>query len=183
MHLLVNPPALLKPTSIVILLSRATNSTRKMATMTATQTKTKREGNIADSFASLSGGNRPPLPQRFLDLKKSLVAGHEAEVIASWPRLLARLQQENAILAKEGSKVIPTLEFATLEEDLARLRSEVKKRGAAVVRGVIPEAEARAYKNDIEEYVRQNPSTKGKSHPTPTISDDLANFKDSLPSK
>lgn len=121
---------------------------------------TKREGNISDFFASLSGGNRPPLPERFLDLKKSLVAGHEAQVIASWPRLLARLKQENAILAKEGSKVIPTLEFATLDEDLTRLRSEVKKRGAAVVRGVIPETEARAYKSDIEEYVRQNPSTK-----------------------
>ncbi|KAJ8110982.1 hypothetical protein ONZ43_g5734 [Nemania bipapillata] len=129
--------------------------------MTSTQSQVKREGNIADSFVSLSGGNRPPLPESFLTLKKSLVAGHEDKVIASWQRLLGQLKRENRILATEGSKVIPSLEFANLEGDLERLRSEIKKRGAAVVRGVIPEEEARAYKSDIEEYVRQNPSTKG----------------------
>ncbi|KAJ2976783.1 hypothetical protein NUW58_g8002 [Xylaria curta] len=123
---------------------------------------TKREGNISDAFVSLSGGHRPPLPERFLDLKKSLVAGHEDQFIASWRRLLVQLKQENKILAKEGSNAIPSLEFENLDSDLTRLRSEIKRRGVAVVRGVIPQKEARAYKNDIEEYVRQNPSTKGK---------------------
>ncbi|KAJ8119267.1 hypothetical protein O1611_g10644 [Lasiodiplodia mahajangana] len=136
-----------------------------MATMTSIQSQVKREGNIADSFVSLSGGDQPPLPQRFLDLKKSLVAGHEDKIIASWQRLLAQLKRENSILAREGSKVIPSLEFANLDADLERLRSEIKKRGVAVIRGVAPEKEARAYKSDIEEYVRQNPSTKGELYP------------------
>ncbi|KAI3318091.1 DUF1479 domain protein [Xylariaceae sp. AK1471] len=136
---------------------------------TSTQSQVKREGNIADSFVSLSGGNRPPLPKRFLDLKKSLVAGHEDRVIASWQRLLAQLKRENSILAKEGSKIVPSLEFANLEEDLTRLRSEIKKRGVAVIRGVIPENEARAYKDDIEEYIRQNPSTKAFPQDNPQV--------------
>ncbi|TGJ78873.1 hypothetical protein E0Z10_g9890 [Xylaria hypoxylon] len=125
-----------------------------MATMTSTQSQpqVKREGNISDSFASLSGGNRAPLPERFLELKKSLAAGHEDQIVASWKRLLAQLKQENKILAKEGSKVVPSLEFSNLEKDLTRLRSEIKMKGVAVIRGVIPENEARAYKDDIEEY-------------------------------
>ncbi|KAI1270873.1 DUF1479 domain protein [Xylaria sp. FL0933] len=138
-------------------------------TTTPPQAQAKREGNISDSFVSLSGGQRPPLPERFLDLKKSLVAGHEDRVIASWQRLLAQLKQENSILAKEGSKVIPSLEFSNLDEDLRRLHPEIKKRGVAVIKGVIPEQEARAYKDEIEEYVRQNPSTKAFPQNDPQV--------------
>ncbi|KAI0450998.1 hypothetical protein F5B21DRAFT_488685 [Xylaria acuta] len=140
-----------------------------MTTMVSNQHQTKREGDISDAFASLSGGNAPPLPERFLDLKKSLVAGREDRVIASWQRLLTQLKQENSLLAKEGSKVIPSLQFANLEDDLTRLRSEIKKRGVAVIRGVIPENEARKYKSDIEQYVRQNPSTKAFPQDNPQV--------------
>jgi hypothetical protein len=166
MHVLVKPFP--RPTSITTLFSKTivpkTNLARHMATMTSPQSQVKREGNIADSFVSLSGGDRPPLPKRFLDLKKSLIAGHEDKVIASWQRLLGQLKQENRVLVNEGSKVIPSLEFSNLEGDLTRLRSEIKKRGVAVIRGVIPEKEARTYKSEIEEYVKQNPSTKGGSY-------------------
>ncbi|KAI1812500.1 DUF1479 domain protein [Poronia punctata] len=137
--------------------------------MASVKTQEKREGDISDSFVSLSGGNRPPLPQRFLDLKRSLVSGHEDEVIASWQRLLPRLRRENRIIAKQGSNIVPSLEFANLEEDLARLRPEIKKRGVAVVRNVIPESEARSYKNDIEEYLRLNPSTKAFPQVNPQV--------------
>ncbi|KAJ3579208.1 hypothetical protein NPX13_g1348 [Xylaria arbuscula] len=152
----------IKPATV--LLSRVTPPARCMATMSSTQAQpeAKREGNIADSFVSLSGGAQPPLPERFLELKKSLVAGREDRVIESWNRLLARLKHENSILAKDRSQVIPSLEFSNFDEDLERLGSEIKKRGVAVVRGVIPEKEARSYKNEIEEYVKQNPWTKGK---------------------
>ncbi|KAI1296034.1 DUF1479 domain protein [Xylaria venustula] len=142
-----------------------------MATVTSTpaQKKAKREGNISDSFVSLSGGKQPPLPQRFLDLKKSLVAGHEDRVVASWQKLLSQLRHENMILAKDGSKVIPSLEFSNLDEDLIRHESEIRKRGVAVIRGVIPEKDARGYKEEIEEYVRQNPHTKAFPQNDPQV--------------
>ncbi|KAI1748730.1 DUF1479 domain protein [Xylaria castorea] len=169
-HSLVKPA--LRPMSATILLSNSTalrsSPARHMTAIASNMPQMKREGNISDSFASLSGGTAP-LPERFLDLKKSLVAGHEDRVIASWQRLLAQLKQENRILAREGSEVIPSLQFANLEEDLTRLRSEIKKRGAVVIRGVIPENEARTYKSDIEEYVRQNPSTKAFPQDNPQV--------------
>ncbi|KAL7619368.1 hypothetical protein AAE478_009905 [Parahypoxylon ruwenzoriense] len=127
---------------------------------TVTQTRTKREGNISDSFVSLSGGARAPLPQRFLELKKTLVNGHEGRVVDSWNRLLAQLKQENEIIATEGPRVIPSLNFQDLDDDLVRLRDELEKRGVAVIRGVLPENETRSFKNEIEEYVKQNPQTK-----------------------
>lgn len=122
----------------------------------------KKEGDISSVFVSLSGADRPPLPDRFRQIKNTLVAGREDKVVASWNRLLEELRKENETVAARGSAVIPTVEFKDLESELERLKPEIQKRGAAVIRGVVPEAEARAYKSEIEEYVKKNPSTRGK---------------------
>ncbi|KAI1321513.1 DUF1479 domain protein [Xylariaceae sp. FL0255] len=137
--------------------------------MTPAESPSKREGDISDSFVSLSGNNQPPLPERFLELKKALVAGHEEVVTASWQRLLEELRRETTIIAKEKSNVVPILEFGSLDDDLTRLRSEIYKRGVAVIRGVVPENEARAFKGDIEEYVRENPTTRAFPQDNPQV--------------
>jgi hypothetical protein len=38
---------------------------------------------------------------------------------------------------------------------------ELRKRGVAVVRGVVPEAEVLQWKEDLKKYIQQNPQTKG----------------------
>lgn len=129
---------------------------------TQTQTQIKREGDISDAFVSLSGSHRAPLPPKFLDLKRELIRGNEEKVIASWNRLLRELKIENDVVAKQGPAIVPAIDFAHLDAELPRLRDELRKRGVAVIKGVVPESEARAYKNEIEEYVKQNPSTKGE---------------------
>lgn len=146
----------------------------RLVSMSATQTQTqtevrppppaaqgKREGDISDSFASLSGTAYKPLPQKFLDLKKRLIRGNEDAVVASWGRLLEQLKIENEIVAREGPNAVPSIEFKDLDSNIAVLRSELKKRGVAVIRGVVPEDEARRYKTDLEEYVKKNPHTRG----------------------
>lgn len=141
------------------LLTKLQTRAVNMAAMAAPQAK--REGDISDSFASLSGKEAAPLPDRFRQLKLSLSAGHEDKLTASWNRLLTALKQENAIVAKTGPAIIPEVRFNHLDTDLASQASEIKKRGAAVIRGVIPEDEARSYKFEIEEYVHRNPHTRG----------------------
>lgn len=128
----------------------------------ATASQDKREGDISDSFASLAGVKDEPLPDQFRQLKMSLVEGREEKIKASWHRLLQRLEIENDVIAELGSKVIPEVRFDNLEDDLSRKRDAIKKRGAAVIRGVVPEDEARQYKFDLEEYIRKNPQTKGE---------------------
>ncbi|KAH6623260.1 hypothetical protein F5144DRAFT_495269 [Chaetomium tenue] len=129
----------------------------------------KAEGDISDTFASLSGRKAQPLPDRFRELKLRLVEGHEDAVIASWKRLLATLKKENEIIARTGPAIVPEVRFSHLQEDLDALKPEIKKRGVAVIRGVIPEDEARSYKFEIEEYARQNPQTRGFPPTTPQI--------------
>lgn len=128
----------------------------------AAQTSSKKEGDISDAFVSLSGVERPPLPDRFRQLKCDLVRGREGAIKQSWAKLLRQLRKENDIIAARGPAVIPQVEFNDLEAGIEGLKGEIQKRGAVVVKGVIPEAEARAYKEEIEEYVKKNPSTRGQ---------------------
>lgn len=133
------------------------------ATSAVTESQTKREGDISDSFASLSGVKDVPLPDQFRVLKASLVAGREEKIISSWTRLLERLKVENEVVAKKGSKIIPEVRYDQLDEDLRNSREEIKKRGAVIIRGVVPENEARGYKFELDEYIKKNPQTKGET--------------------
>lgn len=136
---------------------------RTMATVaTSAKNKSKKEGSIADAFVSLSGKERPPLPERFKTLKQRLAQGHESELVESWTRLLRALKAENEIVKRDGSMVIPQVDFKDMENGIDRLKGDIRKRGVVVVRGVVPEDEARAFKQEIEEYVGKNPSTRGK---------------------
>lgn len=148
----------------------ARHATSMAAMNAAPRPSGKAEGDISDTFASLSGRKAQPLPDRFRQLKLRLVDGHEDAVVASWKRLLAALRQENDLIARAGPAIIPEVRFSHLREDLDRKRQEIRKRGVAVVRGVIPEDEARAYKFEIEEYARQNPHTRGPAFPYPPLS-------------
>ncbi|EPE02594.1 hypothetical protein F503_06570 [Ophiostoma piceae UAMH 11346] len=124
-------------------------------------TNSKREGDISDSFASMAGVEEKPLPDRYRELKLSLVEGNEAAIKHGWQRLLAELRNENDILAAQGPAAVPDIQFDSLSEDISKHRETLLKRGVAVIRGVIPEAEARAYKESIEAYAAKNPSTRG----------------------
>ena len=123
--------------------------------------KAKKEGDISSVFVSLSGGQAEALPDSYTQIKRQLIAGHEDEVAASWRKLLPKLAAENEIVAKLGPDVVPQIKFRDLANPSDRFISEVKKRGVAVVRGVVPRDEARAYKNEVEDYVQANPWTKG----------------------
>ncbi|KAF5234576.1 hypothetical protein FANTH_12094, partial [Fusarium anthophilum] len=120
----------------------------------------KKEGDISDAFTSLSGAQREPLPDRYRQLKFNLLQGRQDKIVQSWNKLLRELKRENEIVAQKGPGVIPQIEFKDLERSSDALREEVKKRGVVVVRGVVPEGEARAYKAEVEEYVARNPSTR-----------------------
>ncbi|KAK1251787.1 hypothetical protein MKX07_007266 [Trichoderma sp. CBMAI-0711] len=142
--------------------ARASPTLRRcLATVHTPKPAPKRQGDISDSFVSLSGAEQTPLPDRFRQLKLELVRGREKEIVLSWQRLLHELQRENEVIARKGPEVIPQINFADLDNGLDRsVKGEILKRGVVVVHGVIPEREARGYKTCIEEYVKKNPQTR-----------------------
>lgn len=138
---------------------------RRFATQlrTAATQAQKRAGDISDAFASLSGQEFKPLTPEYAHLKGRLIKGHESEVRESWERLLRDLREEIPLIVELGSKVIPEIDFKDIDNAPDTFNSELKKRGVAVVRGVVPEDEALQWKEGLREYIRQNPGTKGRS--------------------
>jgi hypothetical protein len=126
-----------------------------------TVTQSKKEGDISSVFASLSGQAPNPLPNRFADVKKDLASGHEEKLIASWKRLLKEIEAEVRIISNRGPAIIPSINFTDLHSNAPEFHQDLKRRGVAVVRGVVPRDDARAYKAETERYVKANPSTKG----------------------
>lgn len=140
--------------------------TRSIATHTSSA---KRAGDISDAFASLSGKEFTPLDPSYATLKKNLLSGREDAVSASWKRLLRCLQEEIPQVIERGSKTIPEIQFKDIMNTTVskEFSAEHRRRGVAVVRGVIDEKEARGYKTEIEDYIRKNPHTKGKAGTSP----------------
>lgn len=135
----------------------------------ATATTQKQEGTIADAFASLSGQQFAPLEPRFATLKQNLVEGHEDAVHASWNRLLDRLAVETQTIAKLGSAVVPDINYQDIAAPSKHFSNEYRKRGVALIRGVIPEDEALEMKHDILRYVKANPHTKAFPADNPQV--------------
>lgn len=125
--------------------------------------KSKKEGDISSVFVSLSGdGAGTQLPPRFATMKKQLLQCSREQMIASWTTLLEKLKVENQLVKEKGPAIVPSIDFADIDRPSATFKDELKKRGVAVVRGVVPQAEARGYKTDVEEYIKLNPWTKGQ---------------------
>jgi hypothetical protein len=136
----------------------------------ATATR-KAEGDISSVFASLSGAAPKPLPDRFANIKTSLVRGREDKITASWHRLLYTLRSEINQITTHGSSIIPEIKYLELN-DLSRVQpfsQSLRKRGVAVIREVVPESEALAWKQEIRNYIQANPQTKAFPKDNPAV--------------
>lgn len=148
-----------------LLKSRNPRFTNVRTAATAAASTQKRAGDISDAFASLAGQEFAPLEPRYADLKTSLRAGHEDALTESWQRLLKNLQEEIPYIVEKGPNVIPQIDFKDIDNAPESFRAEHKKRGVAVIRNVIPDEEALAWKDGLRKYIRENPQTKGSFAP------------------
>ncbi|KAG8897338.1 hypothetical protein FRC01_011376 [Tulasnella sp. 417] len=125
----------------------------------------KAEGDISTIFASLSGATHDALPQRFADLKRA-IAGTSPEahqkLTESWVDLLAALQLGLQEIQLKGPTIVPEVSFKELTNsgETASWTKEVAKRGVVVVRDVVPDEEALAWKQQVRDYIKANPQDK-----------------------
>ena len=129
---------------------------------TAAAAAQKRAGDISDAFVSLSGQKYEPLSPQYADLKSQLIRGREDAIRASWERLLENLKKEIPLIAAHGSKIVPEIDFKDIQNAPDTFKNELRKRGVAVIRNVVPEHEALQMKEDLKTYIKQNPHTKGQ---------------------
>lgn len=103
-----------------------------------------------------------PLPPRFARVKENLIAGKEAEIVASWKRLLAKLKTEIDTIAKEGSDIFPSIHFDDFQDasKSTNFISQLKERGAAVIREVVPREAVTTWKEDTDSYMSEDPRAR-----------------------
>ncbi|KAL4892955.1 hypothetical protein BDV59DRAFT_36256 [Aspergillus ambiguus] len=126
------------------------------------RTTNRAEGSIADAFASMSNQSQE-LPARFVDLKRELAQGNGAAILDGWKRLLNNLAPER--LARWESQMIPEIHFSAIQANNGELPESslqaLKEHGTIIVRGLVSADEALGWMQNIRDYVKLNPSTKG----------------------
>lgn len=130
--------------------------------MQATNNRADGASSIASAFASLSNGSTE-LPPRFAALKRELISGNENAVLAGWNRLLERVSLKK--LQSTDTSLIPKVGFSEIAANNGNIPKHVvtqlRKCGTIVIRGLVDEAQALKWKEQIRDYVNKNPQTKG----------------------
>ncbi|KAF4976962.1 hypothetical protein FZEAL_6432 [Fusarium zealandicum] len=119
-----------------------------------------RQGPSSSMFAQTT--EPIPLPLRFARIKQCLIAGKEAEIKASWTRLLVKLKSDIETVADAGPDIFPSIAFEDLKNPSAAddFSAQLKERGVAVIRSVIPRNVAAQWKADTDAYLQEDPRSQ-----------------------
>jgi hypothetical protein len=122
---------------------------------------------------SFYGKEPVPLPSRFAHIKRSLVAGHEAELEASWARLITALRDDVDDIASRGSSLTPSIDFADMHSPDARaaFSRDLKRYGLGLIRGVVPRADAQVAIDETVKYLEKQTDFKLPPPQDPTCFD------------
>ncbi len=122
---------------------------------------------------SFYGKEPVPLPTRFAHIKRSLVAGHEAELEASWARLITALRDDVDDIASRGSSLTPSIDFADIHSADARaaFSRDLKKYGLGLIRGVVPRTDAQVAIDETVKYLDKQDDFKAPPPQDPTCFD------------
>lgn len=118
------------------------------------------------SMDAFSQGEPIPLQPRFAKLKKKIVSANADAIAASWNRLLRELKREiDLISTLTPAEIIPSIDFEDVGKPSSAKRrdgfsSRLRHRGVGIIRSVIPEETASAWKRDLDDYLWANPQTQ-----------------------
>ncbi|UZP41190.1 hypothetical protein NXS19_009006 [Fusarium pseudograminearum] len=105
------------------------------------------------------------LPSRFARIKQNLIRGHEAELEASWARLITALRKEVSHIEDLGAHLIPSIEFGDLDDSVqtARFGHDLRRYGVGVVRKVVPRADTDTAVRETVDYLDSKRHVKAKA--------------------
>jgi hypothetical protein len=138
--------------------SSCSSSSSSSASDPAPASSTATNSNMADKDGlvfSFWGPEPVPLPSRFSRIKRNLIRGHEAELEACWARLTTALRAEVEHIEGLGAHLIPSIEFADVDDaaQTARFGRDLRRYGVGVVRKVVPKPDADSMVRDTVRYL------------------------------
>lgn len=158
--------------------SLSTTTASLLATVTAsTNPSSTSNPSAANSMEppvlSFYGKEPVPLPTRFAHIKRALAAGREAEIEASWARLLEALKGAVDNIETRGPHITPSIDFADIADPArtADFQRDLKRYGLGVVRAVVPRADAQLAIDETVQYLETKHDFKQPSPQDPTCFD------------
>ncbi|KAG9255577.1 uncharacterized protein F5Z01DRAFT_620070 [Emericellopsis atlantica] len=111
------------------------------------------------------GPDPVPLPSRFAKIKRALIAGHEEAIEASFHRLIRALQAEIDHIEDLGAHLIPSIEYADMEDptQTARFGRDLRRYGVGVVRKALPGRDAESMVAETMDYLDTKRSSNLKA--------------------
>ncbi|KAJ7710084.1 hypothetical protein B0H14DRAFT_3641410 [Mycena olivaceomarginata] len=104
------------------------------------------------------------LPPRFTEIKRAIASGSpnfEQDLIKALKEVLDQVDEVTQTIAKEGAAYIPQVSFTDLDKLSETQIAEIKRKGTVVIKDVVDDAQARAWKTSLEEFVKANPQSDG----------------------
>ncbi|KAJ7116584.1 hypothetical protein C8R44DRAFT_792863 [Mycena epipterygia] len=105
-----------------------------------------------------------PLPPRFTEIKRAIAANNpnfEQDLTKAWNEVLVELDQVTKTIAKEGSAYIPQVSFTDLDKLSDAQIADIKRKGTVLIKDVVDDDQARAWKASLEEFIKANPQAEG----------------------
>ncbi|KAK6542953.1 hypothetical protein TWF694_006889 [Orbilia ellipsospora] len=97
----------------------------------------------------------------YLDAKRAVIEEYGQEKLTKgWIRVCEQLAKITEEIIQQGNEIIPVCSAETLQKGFSsEEEARIKKTGCVIVRGVIPEEEARKQYNEVHKYIHDNMDT------------------------
>lgn len=119
----------------------------------------KPKGDISSVFSHL-GGKETILDPALLQLKKEIAPKDPAILNRAYQRLMDSFANETPNVKAKGSSIVPQVTFEEIQANNGQfppaIAAQIKNCGCVVIRNVIPELEARGYKDQIKQYIARH---------------------------
>ncbi|KAJ8692194.1 hypothetical protein PTI98_009529 [Pleurotus ostreatus] len=135
-----------------------------------------------ERFRIMETGLNGGMPPRFVDLKQEIASSYpdfEQRATKAWNEILVALEEVTKSIAEGGSEVrassidvrflndvllwqsIAQVNFSQLDSLTSSEIESIKRKGCVVIRDVVDDAEARGWKDALEEFIKSNPDVEG----------------------
>ncbi|KAK0472078.1 DUF1479-domain-containing protein [Armillaria novae-zelandiae] len=103
-------------------------------------------------------------PADLLKLKEDIAASYpdfEANVTKAWKEIIAELDVVTETISKQGADYLPQLHFADIPNLTEAHKAEIRNKGCVIIRNVIDDQQAIAWRHNLQDFVAANPDVEG----------------------
>ncbi|KIK58041.1 hypothetical protein GYMLUDRAFT_45594 [Collybiopsis luxurians FD-317 M1] len=102
--------------------------------------------------------------EHFLNIKREIASSYpdfEARATKAWAEIIEELGKLTAMVPTKGPEYIPQVKFSELSSLSPEKVEEIRQIGTVVIKDLVDDAEAQAWKDSLKEFISVNPNIDG----------------------